>query len=44
MVVGGGAWPLRNAQRQDEYEHAIMNDEAALEINMGFYGRSEDDD
>jgi len=34
---------LHNAERQKDYERSIMNDEAAL-INMGFYGRSENDD
>jgi hypothetical protein len=33
---------LRNARAQDEYEHALMNDEAAL-ISHGFWGRSEED-
>lgn len=33
---------IHNAQRQDDYERSIMNDEAAL-INMGFWGRSEED-
>jgi hypothetical protein len=33
---------LRNAQRKDDYERSIMNDEAAL-ISMGFWGRSEED-
>jgi hypothetical protein len=34
---------LRNAAQRDDYENALMNDEAAL-IAQGFYGRSENDD
>jgi hypothetical protein len=33
---------FHNAARRDDYERALMNDEAAL-INMGFWGRSEED-
>jgi hypothetical protein len=33
---------IQNAQRQDDYERSIMNDEAAL-ISQGFWGRSEED-
>jgi hypothetical protein len=34
---------LRNAAQRDDYENALMNDEAAL-IAQGFYGRSENED